>query len=288
MKKKILNVNDVVAVITVVILTAFMVAPAHAQTANQPSPNTQFLQTIMDIVTLFSKPGATQPEIKISPLPEGTVINEKGQLVTVTPAPIDNRDKTTGQPIADRPNFVYYCQGNTQWARICDLGGSGCGPTSVAMVLSSFGLNFDPPAVDAVFQQKGWRRCGDSPSFMTPALTSDWLPSLGFRVSGNLVQGTVLDLVEAQKYIQAGAVIVASSREFPCANCKPGKLTVDHVFTVDNVDAKLATVSVRDPNNCSYADGNDENQTPARRYFNVTAFPWLYAYAILKAPVPTP
>lgn len=181
------------------------------------------------------------------------------------------------------PNFVYYCQGNTAWATTCTLGQAGCGPTTLAMVLSSFGIpNSTPPEVDRIFNNNRWRVCGNYPTANMPGiLSSSWLSGLGFDIGPNLVNNNVLNVTMAKDYLDQGYLIVGSSKAYPCANCRSA-LTVDHIFVVDAVDLTTnpAMVDIRDPNNCSYADGDDEN--PAKRVKKVSDFPWYYAFPIKK------
>lgn len=183
--------------------------------------------------------------------------------------------------LAGTSEFVYYCQGNTAWQNTCSLGQTGCGPSSLAMVLSSFKVTMTPPQVDREFQSHGWRSCGNSPSSMVAALQSQWLKDLGFEVGPNIVKGSALDMEATEKYLDRfqGYLIIGSSSQYPCANCIVGSL-VDHIFVIDAINRESGTVSIRDPNNCSYANGNDENQT--NRIKRANSFPWLYAYPIKK------
>ncbi|HCE30759.1 TPA: hypothetical protein DEQ89_01965, partial [Candidatus Daviesbacteria bacterium] len=180
--------------------------------------------------------------------------------------------------------FVFYCQGNTQWQSICSLGSSGCGPSSLAMVLTTFQASCNgnvctPLEVDKVFTTNVWRSCG-GPSSMYVALQSDWLKNLGFEVGPNLGSGATLDSSEAKKYLDQGYYIIGSSGQYPCANCKISGALIDHIFVIDAIDIQANTVDIRDPNNCSYTDGDDENQS--NRTKSISAFPWLYAYPIKK------
>lgn len=206
----------------------------------------------------------------------GSSASSPNQPSQTNPIPTNNPNNPD---LSGRPNFVFYCQGNIAWKNTCALGRAGCGPTSLAMVLGSFGVNMNPVSVDQIFKVNGWRSCGDSPSYMTSAINSAWLRGLGFKVGPNIAYNSILDLNQAKKYLDEGHLIIASSRNFPCANCSSAQ-RIDHVFVVDGVDIASLTVSVRDSNNCSYAAGNDEN--PSNRIKNVSSFGWLYAYPIKK------
>lgn len=184
--------------------------------------------------------------------------------------------QTQSPAIGSRSNFVFYCQGNTA-SQQCSLGQSGCGPTSVAMVLSTFGIIQTPTQVDQVFQSNGWRSCGVSPSSLIAAIHSSWFNGLGFQTGPNLVTGSSFNITEAKRFLDQGYLIIGSSEEYPCVKCASTGI-ISHIFVVDNVDINSSNVNIRDPNNCSYTDGDDEYQT--NRIKSVTAFPWFYAYPV--------
>lgn len=209
------------------------------------------------------------------------VCTKVGNPVAPTPAACINSSPVTGGGgIAGPDGFVFYCQGNTAWGSNCSLGSAGCGPSSLAMILSTFGVNMNPPQVDAEFRRNGWRGCGDVGSMLTTAIQSSWLKGLGFTTGPDLLLGNYLDASEAKKFLDEGYLIIASSAVFPCANCRTPGATVNHIFVVDGIDTVARVVDIRDPNNCSYADGNDED--PNKRIKGITSFPWLYAYPIKK------
>lgn len=247
--------------IIIFILSFFFGAvTAFAQT---PAPQPPSGQAVVDFLKIFF-PQGTSSDSGLPPDQSG-----------VTPQPT--------QSIPTKQGFTYYCQGNPAWRDNCEMGGAGCGPTSVAMIISSLrtntGATMNPVQVDQVFRQRGWRACSDEGSYLQNAIHSDWLPSLGFHVGTNLVSGQVLNLRHAKERLDAGDIIVASSQRFPCANCRSLPY-INHIFVVDNVDIASATVSIRDPNNCSYTNGNDEN--PAKIIKSAAAFPWFYAFPIGK------
>lgn len=192
-----------------------------------------------------------------------------------------------------RVGFVYYCQGNTQWRDsqvtpgCLTYGKGGCGPTSLAMVMSSFGNVASPVDVGTQIAAHGLFVCGDGTAMeqlLSNSSAAGFRSQLRIEVGQNLItnggRGHILDLALAQQQLGPpnNQLIIASSNEFPCANCNPVGLRVDHIFVVDGVDPQAGTVSIRDPNNCSYGDGNDEN--PSKIIHNVNEFNWLYAYPV--------
>lgn len=189
-------------------------------------------------------------------------------------------------PGSPASHFVFYCQGNTSWQNTCSLGEAGCGPSSMAMVLGTFGINMTPPQADATFQSNKWRSCNNSDSLMTTAINSNWFKDLGFEVGSNIStyipekSKNILNMTQAKDFIDKGYLIIGSSDKFPIVNAQTKGAELGHIFVVDNVDTSANTVDIRDPNNCSYSDGDDEIQ--ANRTRKVDFIDWKYAYPVKK------
>jgi hypothetical protein len=195
-------------------------------------------------------------------------------------------DTEEKSPCQGPGNLVYYCQGGPPWGDTCDLGEAGCGPSSLAMIISSFGVTMTPPQVDAVFRASdhNWRGGCNGLSDDESAINSPWFRDLGFSHGPELTgrdehTSRVLDTQKAREYLANGYFILGSSQSFPCANCKPGTTVVSHIFVIDAVD-ESGNIRVRDPNNCNYMPG-DGAEREIRTYKNGD-FPWYYAIPIKK------
>lgn len=157
---------------------------------------------------------------------------------------------------------VHYCQGDPQWGNVCAMAYAGCGPTSMAMVLSSFGDTITPLEMDKIFNTRGnpWRTCGDNPSYM-PSAINTYLPERGYDVK-MLSQGK-LNLTTAKQYIDDGYLII-------------GSVSI-HIFVIDGVNIADDTVHMRDPARCGDAGIYwTPNSAPWRGY------QWYYAFAVKK------
>ncbi len=171
-----------------------------------------------------------------------------------------------GAPVIEPNNFVLYCQSDPAWSNICGLGWAGCGPTTMAMILTYFDQPITPPEVDQIFQSRGsprWRYCSeDSGSNMVEAI-STLLPERGFTVK-LLTGSTYLDLNQAKDYLNNKYLIIGSVKK--------------HIFVVDGVDITNNTVHLQDPDvKCTQPNGyNAPAQLPWQGY------PWYYAYAVKK------
>lgn len=160
--------------------------------------------------------------------------------------------------------FVYYCQGNPSWSNNCDLGTAGCGPTSLAMVMSTFGIKITPPEVDSIFQRNGWRAGCGAGSDIYSAIHSQWFLSQGFTVPDvDLIDNSGKPLLDQmQNYLNSGYLIIVNGHNYPCKGCIDQFSPVGHYFVVDQVDIGGHKMHTHDPNNCSYATGV-ENQALA-------------------------
>ncbi len=181
-------------------------------------------------------------------------------------------------------NARFYCQVDSQWNNACNVNYDGCGPTSVAMVTSSFGINYNPVQMSYIFRDVGAKTCNSGDDSNRNYI--GWLKSNGFDVisvpndqSGNL------NLSEAAKYIDTGYIILGSSLAAPCPphppawGCKPPKTTVSHLFVVDGVNPSGNSIAVLDPINCN-TDHPGEFSGSGRTLNN--SFGFLYALAIRK------
>lgn len=168
----------------------------------------------------------------------------------------------TGQVITCyKPGNVFYCQGDARWGSTCSMASAACGPTTMAMILSAFGDTILPPDMDKIFQQRGWRSCGDNPSYMQSAVQT-LLPEMGYEYHA---LGVPLNLTRAQEYLDAGYLIIGS--------------TFGHIFVIDGVNPANNTLSLRDPGRCENKDG----------VVRPASAPWggqalYYAYAVKKKP----
>ena len=174
--------------------------------------------------------------------------------------------------------FHYYCQGDPKWSTACGAGGwdtmaacstrgeagycgmgqSGCGPTSLAMIMKSFGVNVNPLDVDGVFQQNRWRNGCEMGSDAYSAITSNWFTGQGFTVGPNFANGG-LDLQGIKTYLDNGYIILVNASNYPCKGCVNQFMGVGHYVTVDGVDVTGRRIHTRDPNNCSYANGSENS-----------------------------
>ena len=192
-----------------------------------------------------------------------------------------------------RDNFSYYCQGNNEWRDKHNLDQAGCGPTSMAMLLTHFGINMNPWEVDNIFRQNRWRACDDCGTSMQAILTNrtysgyQWITSYGFTIGPNLATSQGINIEEAKRHLNNGYIIVASSNNFRCGGGCTDQYagrSLSHIFLVDNIDDR-GKVRVRDPSNCIWprnaSNNGDEVWEDYHLYRNASEINF-YAYPVKK------
>jgi hypothetical protein len=160
-------------------------------------------------------------------------------------------------------NRVFYSQADPQYQNTCDMTGSGCGPTSMAMILSSFGDTITPNQMDQIFREQGFRGCGTG-SNMQGAIKK-LLPERGYTYVAVPINGGQLDLKRAKEYVDNGYLIIGS--------------TGNHIFVMYDADIANNTVQLMDPARRENANGvTRPNAAP----WIPSDGGWIYAYAVKK------
>lgn len=239
--------------------------PASTEPGQSPAQNQQPSLTSQKVTT------STLSCVKVGNPPE----EEKASVCTAVSAPESGFQgpifgggptledcglDPEGNPIqCIKPGYVFYCQGDPRWGSTCSLSSAGCGPTTMAMIFSAYGDTITPPDMDKLFQQKGFRSCGDNPSYMQSAIQK-LLPENGYEYHA---LGAPLNLARAQEFLNAGYLIIGS--------------TFGHIFVIDGVDPSANILKLRDPGRCENKDG----------VYRSASAPWggqplTYTYAVKK------
>ncbi len=234
--------------------TATTSAQSPAQDLAPVQTSTQTVSSALSCV----KVGTPDESLKASVCKEATT-SQQGTSGPVIREYCGDEDLQGNPVLCYKPGYVFYCQGDPQWGRICDLASAGCGPTTMAMVLSAYGDTITPPDMDSIFRQRGWRACGDKPSYMQSAI-QNLLPEMGYEYHA---LGAPLNLQRAQEFLNAGYLIIGS--------------TNGHIFVIDGVDPAQNILRLRDPGRCENKDG----------VYRSASAPWggqplMYSYAVKK------
>lgn len=189
---------------------------------------------------------------------------------------------TTSAGFSSLSGFAYYCQGDPRWDNksSCGIGQIGCGPTSLAMVFTSFGKTITPPQMYQVFAGMGRINCSAGSYMETILNDRTWMASQGFEVGPNITANSNLDLNKAKKYLGGDYLIVGSSQTFP--SYKTPGATFPHIFVIDGVDITNKTFSNRDPANCDYNSGAEVTSRVVRPANGAGGLNWAYAYPIKR------
>lgn len=176
--------------------------------------------------------------------------------------------------------FVHYCQNNTPpWPpglSQCSLQSSGCGPTSLAMILSSFSKNCNgesctPAVVDKIMAQNGQRLSDCNSARADGVVQSSWFKNLGMQAGPSLL-GNGFDFETAKQRINEGYLIVGSATNAPSCNC-------NHIFVIQDVDPVSKSITVRDP----VCGQNNQEIDFSDKYSNMVrngTLGWLYAVPV--------
>jgi len=197
-----------------------------------------------------------------------------------------------GDPKGDKPvcvtpevgvptgDFIYYCQGDPRWSATCGIGQAGCGPSSLAMIISTLGkAQLTPDRVDTIFNDNGWRACSaSSGSNIGDPIRSPFMTSQGLSASADITGANFVS--EVTKATAEGALIIASSDTYPChcGNESGATFPAAHIVVIQKVNAD-GTFAVRDPSNCDFNTGQEFTQ-----FINVnpSSVAWKWAFAINK------
>lgn len=184
-------------------------------------------------------------------------------------------------------NFTFYCQGDPKWdqkGNTCSTGQVGCGPTSLAMIFTYFGDTVTPDQMFKTYFDNNMISC-EKGSF--PDSVKAWVAKQpGYEIGSNIGKGA-LNIQEAKKYIDDGWLILGSSDNF---KVQKGS-RIGHIFVVQDVDPVNETIILRDPENCSYGNGEEFQANIVQPVLGDKIPNWKYAYPIRKErtqPQPVP
>ncbi len=154
------------------------------------------------------------------------------------------------------PPIHFYCQYDPKYSKpntICSIIQNGCDPTSIAMIVSSYGSVYNPYQVSMANGQMG---CNSATNFtQTENAVNNWVSSLGFAIQSNLVAygsmttptTLIAKLTSQGFYILAGGCMTFNSTAEPSGG---------HSIVIAGVNPD-GTLKVYDPTYCT----TDQNYT---------------------------
>ena len=175
---------------------------------------------------------------------------------------------------------------NIQTSNQCDIVGCGCGPTSIAMIMTTQGKPKTPTEVALGIHREG---CGGANSGLTgseiTAYVTPFLKRNGFTITGNLVSGGNLNISAAKKYLDSGYIILGGGY---VRFITGGRYFLGgHAFVVSGYkDTPANSFDAYDPTFCSADHPGgvrplyDVNNSNLNGNNNVEQ--WIYAHAIKK------
>lgn len=136
------------------------------------------------------------------------------------------------------------CNGNTT----CDLIHNGCTPTSIAMILASYGKNFNPKTTALAAQGAGCLCNGSYSTEFEPLITSQ---GLKFYSGINLASGNSFNTQLAQRYLSMGCFLTAAA-DMTYSEGGPNKWdgSGNHQVVITAIDSN-GVLTVYDPTWCT-------------------------------------
>jgi lysophospholipase L1-like esterase len=173
-------------------------------------------------------------------------------------------------PSSGPANLVFYCQ----WSPYSSVGGGswyshtytdgtvadkGCGPTSMAIIVSSFGNTQHPDVVGDAFTKDGMMYCDSSGCDGTaywpgsnPTAIKAWLAGFGLKASDmNLEQGGVLNETGVSKILpqQGSSYLLFGEIKNYIADSNP-KLHGGHMVVITAINTSNKTITLYNPEYC--------------------------------------
>ncbi len=189
---------------------------------------------------------------------------------------------------APKGNIKFYCQYDTKWtSRECNITSFGCDPTSLAIILGSFG---DPETPKSVATKNGGIGCSDGTTKNQTIEALRWVKGLGYKVagldpnednSGYLINDSGdFNFLRAKKFLDAGYLIHAGAVvTFKSNGIKRG----GHSFVITDVNPGSKEIATYDPTEC-FRDSDSGFRTinPSDIGGDGTGNTWFWAFPVKK------
>lgn len=171
----------------------------------------------------------------------------------------------------------------------CDIGGAGCAPTSIAMILSTLGEKVSP--TDVALASNRTAGCGGkyegTNGYEIETYLSPWLKRNGYTITGNLVSGGKLNTNAARNFIDNGYLVVGGANVRYMITSGYSDKYSGHAFVLSGYSSKTSDDFIAyDPTFCEGTGFggqrklNDVNNSGPNGNDNVKG--WFFAYAIKK------
>jgi hypothetical protein len=245
-------------------LSSIPFEPSTASTTDYATAAKTILEQLFAKGIALIDPNYSPPTNLPNVLPQNTT----PQTQTPQPPPTESNPQSNTLPV-DLNNFTHYCQCNPQWGvvggGICQ---SGCGLTTIANILSSFGRPTTPQDMRSAFEGKYWSASVGMNSTLG-ALQSGWFQQRGFQPSlENLVSGGKLNTSRAKRFF-------TGENQNRCALIGS---TSAHIFAVTGINDD-GSITVHDPYYGCNAGGQGEKVSFRKQQPSYVTY---YAYALCK------
>lgn len=190
---------------------------------------------------------------------------------------------------APKTNVKFYCQYDPKWTDSqCRIANFGCDPTSIAIILGSFGDTSYTPT-DVAFRN-GRIGCEGATTKNQTIDALRWARGLGYKVAGlgddDEASGYIVDdsgnfnFLRAKKFLDAGYLIHAGAVvTFKSNGIKRG----GHSFVITDVNPQSQEITAYDPTECT-SDNDPGIRTimPSDIGGDGTNNTWFWAFPVKK------
>lgn len=169
----------------------------------------------------------------------------------------------------------------------CDISGSGCGPTSIAMIMSAYGDNYSPADVAIPNSRVGCSDNNTTAAYDIETKFTPWLEKKGYVVSGNLVDWSTgnVNLDAVNKYLNRGYYILGGADVKYMIASGYNDHYAGHAFVVSKANGQDFT-EVYDPTFCEGGRYGGlrklDNVNNQSLNGNDNVKRWIFAFAIKK------
>lgn len=107
---------------------------------------------------------------------------ELNQRRLENPGDDDSGRNNTGNRL-EMGSYVQYCQCDARWGGVGSANcNAGCGPTTMASILTTLGSFYTPNDIRSYWQGRGWWNAGEG-TYPGSVMQSGWLESIGYSIS---------------------------------------------------------------------------------------------------------
>lgn len=261
--------NFAIYICIIIVFAALFFKPQQAKGAECVSTMGKVYDALVEAAKSLRKPGEAASFLNLMReiiLGENmTLCDEDGNVVVNPTGPTPTYDPNFPTPPPSDGSWPFFCQTDPKLQNAAlspPLSGYGCGQTSLAMAACKLNGFDNSSKTSCPFQPATVAFKGMSTgSYKYPAGTyfgAGYQSEMDyFGLEWNLIP---VNLNIWKEYFDRGWVVITHAHQMRCGiGCSNPNHIIGHVFTVDQADPATNAIRLRDPINCTYAEGYQEH-----------------------------